>query len=212
VTVSEKFRNLARIGRRLAGVDEHARVFNRHYMTNAWIGGGSGTGSTPEVTASYRDFLSKFLKENKIKSVVDLGCGDWQFSQLIDWTGIDYLGVDVSGVVLENTKRFTKPGIRFLELNGTSGSLPGGDLLILKDVIQHWSNADVKAFLPNLSKFKYALITNGSHSGSNRTNSDDKVGGCRPVDLIADPFNVRGDYIFEFQADEPKITFLWTRF
>jgi hypothetical protein len=118
----------------------------------------------------------------------------------------------VSSVVLENTKRFTKPGIRFLELNGASGSLPGGDLLILKDVIQHWSNADVKTFLPKLSKFKYALITNGSHKGSNRTNLDDKVGGCRPVDLTADPFNVRGDYIFEFHADEPKITFLWTRF
>src|SRR5258708_3166902 len=117
MTISQQLRELAAAGRRLLGIDEHARVFNRYYRSDAWIGGGSGSGSTPSVTAPYRDFLTSFLRENNIRSVVDLGCGDWQFSRLIDWSGIDYLGVDVSGVVLENTSKFAKPGIRFLELN-----------------------------------------------------------------------------------------------
>jgi SAM-dependent methyltransferase len=207
--MSENIKNLARIGRRLAGVDEHARVFNRYYKSDAWIGGGSGSGSTPEVTAPYRDFLSRFLRDHNIKSVVDLGCGDWQFSKLIDWSRIDYLGVDVSRTVLDNTRKFAKPGIRFIELNGTSSSLPGADLLIMKDVMQHWSNEDIEQFLLNLPKFQYALITNGSHKGSDRTNSQTQTGGCRPVDLTATPFNVRGDYVLEFQADEPKILFSW---
>ena len=34
----------------------------------------------------------QFLKDNAIRSVVDAGCGDWEFSQAIDWTGIDYKG------------------------------------------------------------------------------------------------------------------------
>lgn len=209
--VVSTLRRLARLGRRMLGVDEHARVFNRYYQSGAWIGGGSGSGSTPAVTASYRDFLTDFVKRQNITSVVDLGCGDWQFSQLLDWTGIEYIGIDVSSVVLRNTSQFSKPGIKFLEMNGVTGAVPCADLLIVKDVIQHWSNDDIHRFLANLSKFKYALVTNGSHKGQSTTNLHGAVGGCRPVDLTADPFNVPGKYVLEFVADEPKITFLWSR-
>jgi SAM-dependent methyltransferase len=211
VPTLELLRLFARKGRRILRFDEHARIFDKYYARDTWIGGGSGSGSTPEATASYRDFLREFLRDNDIRSVLDLGCGDWQFSQLIDWTGIDYLGVDVSKVVHQNTKAFARPGIRFQKLNGTSSDLPRADLLIMKDVIQHWSNEDIERFLPNLSKFRYALITNGTHIGSRETNAEIRTGGCRPVDLTAAPFNVRGSFVYEFQADETKVTFLWRR-
>jgi hypothetical protein len=96
-------------------------------------------------------------------------------------------------------------------MNGVTGDVPGADLVILKDVIQHWTNDDVHRFIPNLSKFKYALITNGSHKGSDRINLESAIGSCRPVDLTVAPFNLPGQYVFEFMADEPKITFLWSR-
>jgi SAM-dependent methyltransferase len=207
----QKLREVAAAGRRMVGIDEHARVFNKHYRKDAWIGGGSGSGSTPEFTISYREFLADFLKKRSIRSVVDLGCGDWQFSRLIDWSGINYTGIDVSTIARKNIKMFAKPGIRFIEMNGASPDLPTADLLIMKDVIQHWSNEDIEKFLPNLPKFKYALITNGSHKGSGETNLPSRAGGCRPVDLTAAPFALRGEYVFEFQADEPKITFLWRK-
>lgn len=202
---------LARLGRRIRGIDEHARTFDRYYRSDVWLGGGSGSGSTPEVTASYRQFLTNFIKQRDVKSVVDLGCGDWQFSQMLDWTGIDYVGIDVSKVVLKNTSVFARPGIKFIEMNGVTGSVPGADLLILKDVIQHWTNDDIHRFIPSLNKFKYALITNGSHIGSCTTNTPNVIGGCRQVDLTAAPFDLPGEYIFEFSADEPKVTFLWSR-
>jgi SAM-dependent methyltransferase len=201
--------HVARLARRMGGVDEHKRTFNHYYETDAWDGG-SGPGSTPEATSQYREFLREFLKDRDISSVVDLGCGDWQFSQLIDWTRIDYTGLDVSSAVLKNTKRFAKPGIKFAELNGITKDVPAADLLILKDVIQHWTNEDVLRFIPQLSKFKYALITNVSHKGSPLTNSESVIGGFRPVDLTAAPFSVPGEYVFEFFAGEPKITFLWS--
>jgi SAM-dependent methyltransferase len=208
--VVSALRKVARLGRRMVGVDEHKRVFNWYYSSKIW-GGGSGSGSTPEVTAPYRDFLTDFMKQHAIKSVVDLGCGDWQFSHLIDWTGIDYTGVDVSSVVLRNNSKFAKPGVRFIEMNGVTGDIPNADLLIMKDVAQHLTNDDIRRFIPNLSKFKYALITNGSYKVSDIVNSENTIGGCRPVDLTAEPFNLPGEYVFEFEADEPKITFLWTR-
>ncbi len=207
--IFQALKPIVRLGRHYLGIDEHARIFNRHYRNDDWVGGGSGTGSTPEATATYREFLISFLETRGIRRVVDLGCGDWQFSRLIDWSGIDYTGIDVSGVVLENTKRFAASNIKFFEMNGTSPRLPGADLLIMKDVIQHWSNDDITKFLPNLARFKYALITNGSHKGADETNSPSKTGGCRPVDLTLPPFSLEGEYVLDFQADEQKITFLW---
>ena len=209
--LSKGVNDLGILTRRLVGLDDHARVFNKYYQTNAWIGGGSGTGSTSENTIVYREFLSSFLRDNQIKSVVDLGCGDWQFSQLLDWSGIQYLGIDVSSVVLINTRQFTRPNINFAELDGSSNDLPGADLLIVKDVIQHWSNADILHLLPVLKKFRFALITNTSHKNLKRLNANIRPGGCRPVDLSISPFNINGKYVLEFHGGDPKTTFLWRR-
>jgi hypothetical protein len=75
--------------------------FEYIYAANIW-GHGSGGGSSPINTRGYRRFLQNFLRKNNIKSVVDLGCGDWQFSHLIDWKGIRYSGFDV-GLSLNTT-------------------------------------------------------------------------------------------------------------
>jgi hypothetical protein len=42
------------------------------------------------------EFLQKFLGQNKVQSLVDLGCGDWQFSQHHNLAGFSYLGIDAS--------------------------------------------------------------------------------------------------------------------
>lgn len=186
----------------------HKEIFNKIYEQNIW-GNGSGSGSTPANTEDYRIFLANFLKTNKVLSVVDLGCGDWQFSKLIDWTGINYTGIDVSDVVLRNTKLFGSERISFLEMNALTDDLPSADLLIMKDVVQHWSNADILSFLPRLKRYKRALITNGFHpAGLSRTNGDIATGGWRPVDLKSPPFNLTGDYVHWYNGGEPKWVFL----
>jgi SAM-dependent methyltransferase len=190
---------------------DHAKIFDHIYQNDLWKGG-SGLGSTEENTRAYRQFLHNFLRSNAVRSVVDLGCGDWQFSRHVDWKGIDYLGIDVSKVVLENTRSFTGPGIEFRELNAVTEPLPAADLLLAKDVLQHWSNADILALLPKLSAYRYALITNGFLATAlDRVNTDITPGRWRPVDLLRPPFSLPGAYVFWFQADEPKYVFLWTR-
>ena len=85
----------------------HGEIFDFTYRNDVWLGG-SGTGSREDVTRDYREFLSQFMRAAKIGSIVDLGCGDWQFSRHIDWSGIDYTGIDASAVVLENTGKFAR--------------------------------------------------------------------------------------------------------
>jgi hypothetical protein len=87
----------------------HDKVFTDIYQDKTWgtneAGRGhSGTGSTLQATVVYRAFLQQFMKDNGIKSVVDAGCGDWEFSSAIDWRGIDYRGFDiVASLVKQNT-------------------------------------------------------------------------------------------------------------
>lgn len=195
--------------RRWLRIDDHADVFDRIYRENRWHGG-SGPGSSAENTQAYRQFLQEFLRTNRIKSVLDLGCGDWQFSQLIDWGGIRYTGADVSEIALASARKHATANVSFIRLDATRDELPGADLLIAKDVLQHWSNRDILALFPKLSRFRFALITNGVPS-SKAINADIVPGRMRPLDLSIAPFNLAGSYVFEFVGDEPKRTFLWRR-
>ncbi len=48
--------------------------FTKIYENGGWNGGkGSGAGSRPKFNASYITFLEIFLRDNNIKSVIDLG-------------------------------------------------------------------------------------------------------------------------------------------
>ncbi|MDR3522033.1 MAG: glycosyltransferase [Acidocella sp.] len=186
---------------------DHKNIFNKIYEKNIWDCG-SGPGSKFENSIKYIEFLQAFIKTNHIKSVVDIGCGDWQFSQHINWQGVYYTGIDVSNVVLENTKRFSKQGIEFLERNVLFDELPSADMVIIKDVLQHWSNEDILNFLPKLKKYPRVLITNGAPGrAQNPINRNIRTGDFRPIDLSAPPFCLSGSYIFWYQGDEEKFVY-----
>lgn len=138
----------------------------------------------PHNTVMYRAILQAFLKEHDISSVVDFGCGDWQSSKLIDWSGIYYQGIDcVDSVVMENHKKYGSKSILFstFMLDDVCA-----ELLIVKDVFQHWYATDVCTFLDKFaSKFKYILITNTSVG-------ETVVGpfGMRPMSAKTYPLNL----------------------
>lgn len=140
-------------------MSNHKKVFTEIYKNNTW--GGSGGGSIPEVTIDYRKLIEKFITENNIKKVVDFGCGDWMFSHLVNWGQSEYLGIDcVESVINENVKKFSSEKIKFKCSDTLDES---GDLLLVKDVFQHWTNDQVEDFLFNqITKFKFILITNNS--------------------------------------------------
>jgi SAM-dependent methyltransferase len=188
----------------------HGEVFDFVYAANIWGGasggsiGTSGEGSADAATAPYRDFLAGFMREKGIASVHDVGCGDWQLGRLIDWTGIDYVGVDVSSAVMRNTRKYAAKNIRFVEGAAREMELPRADLLILKDVLQHWSNDDILRFLPKLGGFRYSLITNGGNPAkAPDANRNIRAGGYRLIDLSRAPFSVPGSFVFSYDIPVP---------
>jgi SAM-dependent methyltransferase len=173
-------------------------VFTQIYAQNLW-GYGSGEGSLPEHTKDYRRFLERFIRDRQIKSVVDYGCGDWQFSRLIDWDGVRYLGLDVVDSLIEhNLKTYRKDNITFEVLAGTPVELPDAELIILKDVLQHWSHQSIRSFLPKIAKCKFALITNCVNPYGPTDNRDILDGDFRPLDLTRPPFACEMAKVFEF--------------
>lgn len=179
----------------LSGTAEN--VFDRIYRDRIWGTnergvGRSGFGSTLEFTKFYRVFLQDFLAAHDIRTVVDAGCGDWEFSREIDWSGIDYLGCDiVESVIAENTRRHGAPNIHFVACDITATDLPRADLLIVKDVLQHLSNQDIERFLEQLEKYEHVLIINDVDPDTfSASNQDIRTGEYRPLDLTRPPFDL----------------------
>jgi SAM-dependent methyltransferase len=132
--------------------------FDKVYAQGGWDGYGSGMGSTPLFCHEYNIWLAGFMRDRNIQSVLDLGCGDWQSTRLIDWSGIDYWGIDIVARVIErNQQLFRAPNLHFIAgdfLN--QPALPKADLLVVKDVIHHLDHADVRRTV-NLAK-RYPLV------------------------------------------------------
>ncbi|MBI9052712.1 MAG: hypothetical protein JEY96_02775 [Bacteroidales bacterium] len=184
-------------------LDNLKRIFDNIYDEKLWLNG-SGLGSEVQSTIQYREFLSKFMEDNEIESVIDYGCGDWQFSKYIDWGNIRYMGIDiVENVIYNNIKYYGSNQIIFLsaDIFYTNSSL-SADLFLLKDVLQHLSNDNIKKILSIAEKSKYVMITN-DYSEIN-TNCID--GDFRPLDIRKAPF--RYTNAREVFAYDNKKTFL----
>ena len=174
---------------------ELEKTFTNIYENDGW-GGGSGPGSDQKNAKPYLKILQDYVDAKDIKTIYDLGCGDWRLTSTIT---IDdsksYYGYDVvKSVVDENREKYHKPNVSFYHIAKLHEfEDKKGDLLIVKDVIQHWPNKEVEFFIDRiLPNFKYALIVN-DYSSSN-SNSNINYGGCRAINLEHAPFNM-GDQL-----------------
>ena len=170
---------------------------------------GSGPGSAVAYTEGYRGFLASFLRENGVRSVLDLGCGNWTSTRLVDWSGIDYLGVDfIHKIVARNRRVHGKPNIKFVQSDVRTFNIPQVDLVISKDVLQHWPTSDVLAFLERLraSNVKMALLVNCVNDDGLARNRDIAIGDFRPIHLNEPPFSAQLEESYAFHT---KRVLLW---
>ena len=160
----------------------------------------SGEGShQPEIVAPYLKAVKAFLKSFKSPLVVcDLGCGDFNVGKELVAHTKKYCAVDiVPDLIAHNKEKFTAEHLEFHCLDLAVDHLPAGDLAILRQVLQHLSNAEIQSILPKLSHFKYVLLTEHLPEGHFIPNTDIISGqGTRlkkgsGVDLLAAPFHFK---------------------
>jgi hypothetical protein len=169
-------------------------IFTYIYEQKIWgdnknneYNGGSGKGSEIEINIdTYIPFLKKFIIDNNIKNIVDLGCGDFKCGSLTyDDLDIVYTGYDAYKKITDyNSTQYKLPKYSFIHLDfyNNKESIVNGDICILKDVIQHWSLECIYNFLDYLvesKKFKYILICNCCNQTTD--NVDIENGSGRPL-------------------------------
>jgi 2-polyprenyl-3-methyl-5-hydroxy-6-metoxy-1,4-benzoquinol methylase len=166
----------------------NAEVFSKIYKEDLWHGG-SGAGSKLENVKEYVEILQKYIDKPEVKTVLDLGCGDWQFSKFLDLSSVSYLGVDVVESIIEsNSTSYSASNIKFISRDITTYEVPKADLIICKDVLQHLCNKDVVNILVKIiTSSKFSLITN-DFNPDNTENKDIDNGNYRCLDLTLSPF------------------------
>lgn len=177
-------------------------TFETIYDRSMW-GGGSGAGSDLPNNILYVAYVQHLIGRFSVRSIIDLGCGDWRFSRFIDFAKCQYHGVDiVTSVILENQKRYTKNNISFAVEDITEFDFPACDLLLCKDVLQHLSNKNVSTILHRIKTARVALLTNDYHPANN----DVENGSTRPLDISQPPFNFPATPRLFFHG---KVSFLY---
>ena len=129
--------------------------------SNDW-GFYSGTGShTGEIVSAYVNAVEKFLTSfEKKPDVVDLGCGDFAVGLQIRDLCANYIACDVvEQLIICNKEKFKELNVDFRVLDITSDELPVGDIVFIRQVLQHLSNKKILAVLHKLQKYRYIILT-----------------------------------------------------
>ena len=160
----------------------------------------SGAGShQPEILKPYTDVLISFLASFKSPLVVcDLGCGDFNVGKALLTYTKKYIAVDiVSDLIARNKEKFKEDNLEFYCLDISVDDLPSADCVLLRQVLQHLSNAEVAKITRRLNAFKYIIVTEHLPQGEFEPNKDIISGqGIRlkkqsGLILMAPPFNFK---------------------
>lgn len=106
----------------------------------------SGEGShDPTMVQGYLEVVISFFKTLETPPVVcDLGCGDFNVGKELVLYTKAYKAVDiVPELIAHNTKTFRSKQLTFETLDIAKDSLPEGDCALLRQVLQHLSNAEI---------------------------------------------------------------------
>jgi hypothetical protein len=124
------------------------------YAVDCLYGSHCGPGSSLEYTASIQQELPALLQKHAVRSMFDAGCGDRHWIKHVELP-CSYLGGDVSSDFIDLS------GGTIIKHEITSDTIPTVDLIMIRDVAIHLSNADRYRLLCNVarSNAKFLLMT-----------------------------------------------------
>lgn len=142
--------------------------FSYIYREGIWSSGDkeidfySGTGShNLNIINPYIKGVIEFLAgQNRKLDVVDLGCGDYNIGSQIRPYTRKYVACDIVQELIERNKiNYSNTETEFRLVNIVDDDLPEGEVVFLRQVLQHLSNSDIIKILPKLMKYKILILT-----------------------------------------------------
>jgi len=197
------------------------QAFDEIYKRRLWAGGTemlSGDGSYGEWAERYVEFLQEFIKTHQIRSITDVGCGDFNIGSQLAALVSRYVALDISREIIKiNQQLFGHlNNVTFAQANACSDPIEHADLVTVRQVLQHLTNRQIHDLLKNIadSKPRFVLVTEHviapekmvranidmpSHSSQTRTRFGSGV-------LISEPpFSIPSKVVASFEvADEMR--------
>ena len=183
------------------------KIFKYIYNSGYWIDyntnsrqSRSGKGSNIEKSLYLQNSLKIFFKRNKIRKIIDIGCGDfnWMNNLLKDIEYDSYLGVDiVDDLIEQNSQKYGNQKVKFISKDIVSddlGFIKKSDFILIRHVFIHLDNSSIIKIINKIKNldFKYLGITSDPKISKN---VDLKTEGrFREINLIIEPFNLNKNY------------------
>ena len=178
-------------------------IFKYIYKSNHWrdyeepkVGESvSGWGSDLNSTNQISESLITFLKEKKIKKILDIGCGDflWMKNVIKSIEDLEvYLGLDiVPELVSKNNRKFSNAKIFFKNFDIVADDIPQGfDIILVRDVFIHLENTCIKSSIFKLYKSDAKFLAITSSPGLKFNRDLKKDGRYRDINIEIEPFNL----------------------
>jgi len=169
-----------------------AESFSAIYRNKAWRTDASnrslsGPGSELARTETIRQQLPGLLEALGIRTLLDIGCGDWTWMKEL-MLPCDYVGIDIVDTVIRaNTQLYGSDRVRFLCLDAVEDPLPESDAVLCRDVLFHLSFEDIHRVLAKVcaSRARLLLATCDMRTA---INADIISGDFRLLNLTRHPF------------------------
>ena len=160
---------------------------NRVWLNGRSSGSLSGLGSELGATNSIRQHLPRLFRDLDVKTLLDIGCGDFNWLQAVP-LDCDYVGIDVVGRVIElDTRDFGSPRRVFHALDATRDALPPADTALCREVLFHLSFDDIRALIRNVARSGVTTLI-ATNDANTAINSDILSGDFRMLNLRRPPF------------------------
>lgn len=189
------------------------RAFTAIYRRKLWSIGESvsGDGSTLFASASLREVLPSLLSSLGAHSLLDAGCGDFNWMKTVNLAGVRYIGVDVvPELIAENVNSYAADDRIFMAADITKDQLPPADVVLCRHCFIHLPNDQVSKALNNMkaSGARYLLATTFPAIDEN---VDIWPGSFRPINLQAAPFRLAEPMrtIHDSAAADSAVLGLW---
>lgn len=186
--------------------------FTNIFKEKIWYNNGesfSGSGSTLENTSILRGELQQYFDSFKTpKTIVDVGCGDFNWMQKVDFSIHQYIGIDiVKNLIDRNNEKYANNQITFKHINAVAQAIPSADIVICKDVIFHLSLKDGLSLIDNVKQSgATAFLTTTTPSVTE--NTDIRSGEFRSINVLLSPYNFPKSTMYMDYSESRKETLL----
>lgn len=172
-------------------------IFTTIYFTSSWINADnfesrSGAGSIFKNTRNISSELPKIIDQYNITSMLDAGCGDWNWMRHLN-LNCSYVGAEIVEPLIKFLDRkYSSKDVKFIHSDIIIDKMDYYDLVMARDVLVHLPDIGIMKFLENYltSKSKYLMV---SHCSVGKQ-FDIEAGNLRYINW--DKYNVEPLYKF----------------